>query len=62
MALKVVQVRGLVEKINFDSAWVGKILNFEKIIGGKNFEIIPPKFFKTRGSLETKPIINAHIQ
>ena len=33
------------------------ILNFEKIIGGKNFEIFQPKFPGTRVLLETKPVI-----
>jgi hypothetical protein len=35
----------------------GKILNFEKIIGEKNFENFPPKFFETRVLLEIKSII-----
>ena len=34
-----------------------KILNFEKIIGGKNFENVPPKFAETRVLLEIKSII-----
>ena len=44
-------------KNEFQPCLGGKILNFERIIGGKNFEIFPPKFFWTRGSLETKLVI-----
>ena len=34
-----------------------RILNFEKIIGEKNFIIFPPKFPGTRVLPETKPVI-----
>ena len=44
-------------KNEFQLCLGGKILNFEKIIGGKNFEIFPPKFPETRVFPETKLVI-----
>ena len=57
MTLGVCSSLRLSQKNEFRPCLGGKILNFEKIIGGKIFEIFLPKFFRTRGLLETKPII-----